>query len=208
MSKSESETSNAAYEGARIREIRKSRGLSMKQLAASMEGNVHFTTIAKIETGKMRISMDWLRRISQALDVTPFEIVWDEMSKDNVRAVPLFAARPWPPASSASGEWIPLGHSPTMIGSDKSFSVAMNGPPDNFSDDPLYHVVIDPERPQLLNNHPYAFVSNGVVRLGIYRDSPSRFEQWLSDRPGVMLVGTEPFEMLGRIVWTSRDMFS
>lgn len=195
------------HEGARIREVRKSRGLSMKALAQKLGEGVHFTTIAKLETGKMRLSTDWLFKIAAALDVTPLSLIWEKLDSQNVKAVPLFASNPWPPEVGSNGDWVPLGHSPSMFGSEKAFAVALAGPSDNYSDEPLYQVVIDPALHRLRDGEPFAFNVKGHVRVGIYRDGPARFEQWLSAKPGLMLVGTEPFELLGRIVWLGRDMF-
>jgi hypothetical protein len=94
-----------------------------------------------------------------------------------------------------------------MLGSEQAFAVAIGGPADNLSDDPLYQVVIEPEYNDLRDGQPYGFVSQKSVRVGIYRENPARFEQWLSERVGVMLVGSEPFELLGRLIWLNRNLF-
>lgn len=67
----------------RIRELRKARQLTLKELA----GKVGTTpqTIQRLETANMTVSTDWLERLALALGVAPLDLVEDESKQ----AVPL-----------------------------------------------------------------------------------------------------------------------
>lgn len=57
----------------RIAELRAARGLSITQMAEKVNANLQ--TYHDVETGKTRLSLDWMRRIARALDVFPSELL-------------------------------------------------------------------------------------------------------------------------------------
>ena len=59
--------SNREYIGKRIAEIRKAKGMSIRQLADAI--GVNFANIYKIENGKYNVSIDILNKICLALGV-------------------------------------------------------------------------------------------------------------------------------------------
>jgi transcriptional regulator with XRE-family HTH domain len=67
----------------RIREFRKLRGMTLKQLAHK----IHTTpqTIQRLETDNMTVSMEWLQKIAHALTVEPIDLV----GARGVREIPL-----------------------------------------------------------------------------------------------------------------------
>ena len=54
-----------------IRQLRKDRGLTLSDLAARCEPPTTAQTIGRLETGMRTLSLDWLDRIAQALDISP-----------------------------------------------------------------------------------------------------------------------------------------
>ena len=58
---------NREYIGKRIAEIRKAKGMSIRQLADA--SGVNFANIYKIENGKYNVSIDILNKICKALGV-------------------------------------------------------------------------------------------------------------------------------------------
>ncbi|MGD9866862.1 MAG: helix-turn-helix domain-containing protein [Hyphomicrobiales bacterium] len=60
----------------RIRELRKARRLTLKQLAA--RAGTTPQTIQRLETDNMTVSTDWLERLANALEVAPLDLVEDE----------------------------------------------------------------------------------------------------------------------------------
>jgi transcriptional regulator with XRE-family HTH domain len=57
----------------RIAELRALRGLSITQMADKVNANLQ--TYHDVETGKTRLSLDWMRRIARALEVAPSELL-------------------------------------------------------------------------------------------------------------------------------------
>lgn len=57
----------------RIREIRERKGLSQTALGALV--GCRNQQISKLETGALRLSTLWMRRLAQALDVEPWELL-------------------------------------------------------------------------------------------------------------------------------------
>lgn len=57
----------------RIREIRKARGFTLKELADKAKTTPQ--TIQRLETANMTVSMAWLEKIGRALDVPPYDLV-------------------------------------------------------------------------------------------------------------------------------------
>lgn len=57
----------------RIAELRVMRGLSITQMAEKVNANLQ--TYHDVETGKTRLSLDWMRRIARALEVAPSELL-------------------------------------------------------------------------------------------------------------------------------------
>ncbi|MHA1523558.1 MAG: helix-turn-helix domain-containing protein [Alphaproteobacteria bacterium] len=56
-----------------IRQIRKRRGMTLKELALRVGTTPQ--TVQRLETANMTVSTDWLERIAQALDVRPIDLL-------------------------------------------------------------------------------------------------------------------------------------
>lgn len=59
----------------RIREVRKAKGLTLAEVAARCAPPTTAQTIGRLETGIRTVSVGWLNRIAEALDVDPSELV-------------------------------------------------------------------------------------------------------------------------------------
>ena len=62
-----------------IRTYREAKGLSLDQLA-SLAGTSN-QQISNLETGKRRLTVDWLRSLGEALGCHPWSLVGDELPK-------------------------------------------------------------------------------------------------------------------------------
>lgn len=72
----------------RIREVRKSRGMTLQQVADSCEPPTTPQTIGRLETGTRTVSVPWLNRIAGALGVDAGELV----TRPDRRDVPILAS--------------------------------------------------------------------------------------------------------------------
>jgi transcriptional regulator with XRE-family HTH domain len=70
----------------RIRDLRKRRGLTLKELADRIGTTPQ--TVQRLETANMTVSTDWLERISDALGVRPVDLLEDRED----RAIPLLGS--------------------------------------------------------------------------------------------------------------------
>ena len=61
--------------GNKIKEIRQSKGLSQLDVVGRMEGNIDFTNISRIESGRTNPTVFTLFRIAEALEVSPKELL-------------------------------------------------------------------------------------------------------------------------------------
>ncbi|MBY0430980.1 MAG: helix-turn-helix domain-containing protein [Rhodospirillales bacterium] len=59
----------------RIRELREQRGLSLEQLAA--RAGTTNQQVSRLEKGQRRLTDDWLRRLAEALQVHPVDLLSD-----------------------------------------------------------------------------------------------------------------------------------
>ena len=59
----------------RIRDVRKSRGLTLADVAAACVPPTTAQTIGRLETGMRTVSIDWLERIAAAMDVASSTLV-------------------------------------------------------------------------------------------------------------------------------------
>ncbi len=59
----------------RIRELRKAQGLTLQDLATKV--GTSNQQISQLETGRRRLNVDWLERLSQALGCHPLELLDD-----------------------------------------------------------------------------------------------------------------------------------
>lgn len=59
----------------RLRELRKERGLSLEALAEIVD--VHHTTLGRLERGEMKLTDEYMEKLSAALKVHPAELIVD-----------------------------------------------------------------------------------------------------------------------------------
>ncbi|RME68410.1 MAG: XRE family transcriptional regulator [Alphaproteobacteria bacterium] len=60
----------------RIREIRKAKGMTLAQVAARVRPRpTTAQTVGRLETGRRRLSLEWLHKLADALEVAPADLV-------------------------------------------------------------------------------------------------------------------------------------
>lgn len=185
--------------GARIRAARRAQGLTLEQLAEKVPGDVHFTTIARMERSTQTISTDWLIRIAHALGTTPAELMGEPM-RFNSRMVPLIG-------SIAAGNWREAIENPEML--IPAFDVGPNTfalRPVGDSMDKLAPegsiAIVDPDRRELREGRLYAVMNGeGESTFKRYRSEPARLEP-VSSNPEhkAMPLGLEPFTVIGQVM--------
>lgn len=65
---------------ANIKRLRKDKGLSQTDLARRLNPPTVYQQIDKLETGERRLTLDWIEKIAQGLQVSPMELLGSEAS--------------------------------------------------------------------------------------------------------------------------------
>lgn len=189
-----------------IRTLRKQRGWSMEELAERVEGNPHFTTIAKLERSTRGLSHKWMVKIAAALGVAPADLISADENASSPRMVPLVGR-------------IPAGNWREAIQDPEGWVMAPQGGPNVFALRPEgdsmnriimegAYVLIDPDQLDLIEGKIYAVRNDGgEATLKLYRSSPPRLEP-CSFNPvhQPIFFGHEPFTIIGRVVWQGMEM--
>lgn len=189
-----------------IRRLRKERGWTMQELADRVEGQPHFTTIAKLERNMRGLSADWIVKLAKAIGVAPEDIIAPAGLASRPRMVPMLGRIP-------AGGWQEAIHDPV------GFVMAPAGGPNVFGLRPEgdsmdqviaagAYVLVDPDQLELLDSRIYAVRNgSGDATLKMYRSDPPRLEP-RSSNPAHKPIhfGKEPFTVIGRVVWQGQEM--
>lgn len=187
-----------------IRKLRKERSMSMEELALAISPDVGMTTIAKLETGRMALSLDWTLKIAAALGVSKHDIIADD---DGFRMLPLIgkiAAGGWAEALENPLRYMPV---PGTDLTGREFILQVHGDSMNQLVDDGGFVVVDPDKVELKAGKLYALRNGeGDTTFKRFEDSPPRLVP-CSTNPvhQPILVGQEPFTVIGRVKRGWRD---
>lgn len=189
------------YAPNRIRELRQARGMSMESLGLSLAEPVTLATIAKLETQKMALSLDYMQQIADVLGVQPHELIDRPMS--GIAFIPKIgkiAAGNWQEAVKLTQEYTPI---PNGISGKRLFALeAMGDSMDRLIPDGGF-VVIDPDRRELVHDKVYAAMnSEGDTTVKRYCESPPRLVPCSTNPAHKPLVfGEDPVIVIGRVVY-------
>lgn len=182
-----------------IRAVRKSRGLTMQELADKV--GVHFTTIAKLERSQRKLSAEMVHDIAVALNVEPSALLNERPERVSVRTIPIvgrISASGW----KATTEDV-IGHMAAPVSAPRAFALQ----PDGDSMDRVVGqdgmIIVDPDQQMLHDGKLYAILNEeGEATFKQYRANPPRLEP-LSNNPEhkAIPLGASPFTVVGRVIW-------
>jgi len=186
----------------RIREIRKERGYSLKELAQRVGQNTSFGTIAKLERGDMKLSYDWMLKISAALTVEPAELISDNVEDQDFIKLSIFdgdttedtrfdnAIKP-----HAYCHIVPVG---LLHGLEALLAPLME------------QCVLDTDEGPMVSGGLYLLRDQaGAYHGRIFRENPPRFEPYgMPKGAKTYFVGPRQPEILGRIIQNARAFLS
>lgn len=195
------------YAPNRIREQRKRRGMTMEELGAAVRPEVTLGTIAKLETGQMGLTLDYINEIARVLEVSPFDLIVGDRLQP-VRFIPLvgeIAAGNWAEAVEISDEVIPV---PEYVGGTRAFALRPRGESMNRIVPDGGFIVVDPDQIELLDGRSYAVRNgNGETTFKTFRANPPRLEPCSTDpRYATIMVGAEPFIVIGRVTYAGSEL--
>jgi repressor LexA len=183
-----------------IRKLRDTVGLSQDALAAKIGEDATGATISRLESGRMHLTLDWMVRIAEALEVTPYDLI--PAGADPVRFVPVIgqiSAGNWREAIAEPIGMVPI---PSEAAGPKAFALKPLGDSMNLVVSEEGYAVVDPDQRELIARKVYAFRNeHGETTIKRYAESPPRLEPCSSnDEHKPMLLGAEGLVVIGRVV--------
>lgn len=169
-------------------------------------GDVSISTISRLESGRIALTQAWIHRLGPALGINPVELISDAASQ--VRLVPVIghvSAGQWAEAIEDPLDWLPI---PGTIGGPKAFALKPKGDSmDQLAGDGEF-IVVDPDQIDLIPGRAYIVTNgSGEATFKRYRADPPRLEPDSSNpdhKP--ILIGREPFLIVGRVIYATREL--
>jgi transcriptional regulator with XRE-family HTH domain len=190
----------------RVREIRDGRGLTQKELGARMNPAVTDSTVAKLESGRMALTVAHLVTIAAALGVAEIDLLemGDGLVARRVPKISLDEAREWEAhaPSAQDFEIIPARlHGTNLFAVDAAGEVALP-----FSSQAGV-LVVDPDARELIADKLY-LVADGQAALRVRQlvTEPSLMLAPVAPGGPPLKIGETPFKTIGRIIHASFDL--
>lgn len=190
-----------SYAQNRIRELRKSKGMSLEALGLAMPSQLTPSTVAKLETGQMALSLDYIQEAAAVLGVSPADIV--VANATGVRMLPVIgtiACGNWREAIAESGEYVPV---PSGLVGVSLFALRPVGDSMDMIVAEDGFIVVDPDQRELIDRKVYV-VMNGESEATFkrFRADPPRLEP-VSSNPvhNDIVLGEHPFVVVGRVIY-------
>ncbi|GGE74992.1 helix-turn-helix domain-containing protein [Sphingomonas prati] len=191
----------------RIRELRKSRGLTLKALADKIGDGAHLSTIQKIEKGTMALSGAWMQKLAGALDVSLSEI-FEDMGRlrPGDQPVPLvYLSKRVKPEDAKIGEFINVNiYGEGVFAVDKQEFTGF-GKTTQFRS----FVCIDTNSKLLFEGWPFAYYADDSRPfLGVYKSDPPRFAPYPNCETNLeFYFGVYDIVVIGEVRWEVSTMW-
>lgn len=190
----------------RIRALRKEAELSQEELGGRMRSELTGTSVAKLETGRMRLSLEYAQEIGDVLGVSFLEVLgFDAVG---VRVVPLVGnieAGNWREAIAVSGESQAI---PADLRGRDLFALRPVGDSMNRIVGDGGFIVVDPHQIELIDGKCYAVMNgDGETTFKRFSANPLQLEP-CSTNPNhkPIPLGSTPFTVIGRVVYAGQEM--
>lgn len=193
------------YAANNIRQLRKERGLSMEALALAISPDTSLTTIAKLETGRMALSLDWIKNIADALGVRPSDVIEEDRGFRMLPVLGAIAAGSWSEAVEHAEHWVPV---PGNVWSGREFVLRLQGDSMNLYGDDGDYAVVDSAQDGLQDGKIYAVQNDaGETTCKKFNTDPARLVPCSTNATHEpSLIGAEPFRVIGRVTTVMRSL--
>jgi len=193
------------YAPNRIREIRTSKGLSMEELGLLLDPPASHSTIARLETQRAGLTLDYIQQIADVLQVSPVEIISQAaVSVYNAPVVASIVAGNWQEAIELSDhDPIPV---PAGIAGPRAFLFKIDGDSMANQQDDGGYALVDPDDLDLIDGKQYLVMNeHGETTYKQYQASPAALIP-LTSNPAhqPIYLGRQQFMVLGRVKLTLR----
>lgn len=195
-----------AKNGNRIRALRQEAGISQEELGGRMRSELTGSTVAKLENGRLKLSLEYAQEIGDVLGVSFLEVLG--MDAVGVRVVPLVG-------EIAAGDWrdaVELTDMTQAVPADlrgrNLFALRPKGDSMNKVVGDGGFIVVDPDQTDLIHGKYYAVMNaGGETTFKQFSADPLELRPCSSNpdyRP--IPIGVEAFTVIGRIVYAGQEM--
>jgi repressor LexA len=188
-----------------IRAIREARGMTQEQLAAAVGSN--HSTIGRLETGRRRLTKEWMVRLARALNCDPSEFLADGAT--GLVSAPLIdwvaAGAPLEPADP-----YPVGGATTtlLVAHRRDSVIALRVVGDSI--DRVVPeggiVFVDYRDKNLVDRKFYVIRAGREATVKRYRAQPPRFEPFSSNPEHATIFGPSEVQIVGRVFRAQVDL--
>ena len=189
----------------RIGELRKARGLTQEELGAEMLADLTGSTVAKLENGRQKLTVEYAQDIARVLGVSIVELLGlDDAGVRVVALVEKIGPNGWQQAVKDSDRSIAVPG--TLRGRD-IFAVAATDDSMDLVVGVGGYVVVDPGDCDLVAGKIYMVMdAAGGTTLRRFRADPMQLEP-CSRNPDYapIRVGMEPFTIVGRMIYSGQE---
>lgn len=195
----------------RVREIRKAIKLTQEELAHRVGEETSIATISRLESGRMTLTLPWMKRLGEALGVAPHELIAGNEGQGlkMVPVVSMNSATNWKEAIREAEAYIPALD---RVGGPRCFAIR----PHESSQGPLLagsedgYAIIDPDQTDLLEGKTYLIrnAAHEAVFKTYLPDPPRLVPAPYPEDPerGPIPIGAEPFTVIGRVTYIGREL--
>lgn len=191
-----------AEPGQFARAIRTALGLSLKAVADKIGDGTHFTTISKLEKGKMEFTHGWGRLLAQVYGVEATLFHMPFSSLDMPKRIPIYT-NIWDILAEPKGP--PDYYDSYMGESDTVIGYQFNSYPDIVSELPIYRAIVETLRTDPKPNKVYMVRHEDVNEpvIGIYRqggEDGDRIVPWLHPLDALFYFSERKMDFLGEVL--------
>lgn len=198
-----------AEPGAFARSIRTSLGLSLKEVASRVGNDTHFTTIAKLETGKMNFTYDWSRELGRALGVpaSVFFMPYDVLNE--AKRIPVYTSLG---DAMNRADTAPNHYTSMSTSKDELFGVSVLGAPDLVADIVMHTLIFDPSDTKLKEGGVFLISDSrapeGIIGLHRKKEDVQAIIPWPAPRELIHFLDPTTVTVFGRAVEVQRPLVS
>jgi hypothetical protein len=178
-------------------------------MAQKLGERIHFTTVSKLETGKMQFSLEWADAFASVLEVptSTFFMHYDLLNLP--KRIPVYIGLEFVRDRSNVA---PNSYATYLTKREDLFGIFVTNIQDTVSDGGVGTVIVDPTRTSLREGGVYVVANDDDRELivGLYRETLGipRIVSWPSTRTELFYIPEDDVEVFGEVVEFQRTLVS
>lgn len=203
------EIGDEAQPGPLARAIRTRMNMSLKDVADRIGDGTHFTTVAKLERGKMQFTYEWAREFARALGVPANAFYMPYDIRNGPKKVPAYTSV----VDIINREFEAPSHFEACMSKQANLvALTFSGAPDIVSELVMHTAIIDPDKTRLHDGGVYILKTpdheDGLVAVYRSRSGPPRFAPWPNVSPEIRMAEDDEIHVVGTVIEIQRRLSS